>query len=186
VATGTNAAWRKWANNKPILGEDRIRRSGERFPEREELGDLDETKWELSPDKKTPRDPWQNTRFCYFVNPENAQVYTWSTASWTGRGAINGLADQILRMRTARPGALPIVEFESAPHKNPYRMTRKPVLKVVGWVGGNGDLTAAAPEIKKIGGPKGGAAAAPVVTDDMDDEVPFFYPPYRSTTITGV
>jgi hypothetical protein len=172
VATGTAAAWVKWGGNRPI--ETRIRRPGETLPERNELGDLDENNWEAGPDGKK-KDPWQNTRYCYFVNPETASIYTYSTSSWSGRGAVIGLADQIARMRTARPGSLPIIEFESAPHKTKFRMTRKPVLKIVGWVNG-GDPTMAAAEIQKLPGPKsgGGSTPAPVVVNEFEgDAIPF-------------
>lgn len=168
VATSTAAAWVKWHENRPV--ETRVRRPGEPLPDREELGDLDESAWETGPDGKNKKDPWQNTRYCYFVNPETAQVYTYSTSSWSGRSAISGLGDQIARMRIARPGTLPIIEFDSAPHKTKFRMTRKPVLRIVGWVGG--DLKAAAPEIKKLPN-KSAPTMTPVVENDMADEIPF-------------
>ena len=41
-----------------------------------------------------PKDPWQNTRFVYLVNPLSAEAYTFVTSSWGGRQAVNDLAEQ--------------------------------------------------------------------------------------------
>jgi hypothetical protein len=155
VALGTVAAWVKWQGNKPA--EYRVRKPGERLPDRKELGDLDETQWEAGPDDK-PRDPWQETRFVHFVDPATAEAFTYSTSSWAGRNAVIALGDQITRMRIARPGAAPVVEFTSGPHMTKYGPKRKPVLKVVGWVGG-GDEQKQLDQLPK--------------NADMDDVIPF-------------
>jgi hypothetical protein len=65
-------------------------RAGKKLPERDELGDLNKTEWELDPDDQ-PKDPWQNTRFVYLVDPISAEAYTFVTASWGGRQAVNVL-----------------------------------------------------------------------------------------------
>ena len=160
VAVGTAAAWVKWAGGKPA--EYRVRRPGEELPDRDELGDLDKSDWEAGPDDM-PRDPWQNTRFLWLTDPETAALYTYSTSSWSGRSAVIGLGDQITRMRTARPGAAPIVEFHSGPLQTKFGKKMKPILKVVGWVGGadNGAV-----ELPKLPTPK-------AVNDMHDDSVPF-------------
>jgi hypothetical protein len=134
VAMGTAAAWVRWAGGKP----DRyvVRQPGVPFPDRDELGDHDETAWENGPDDK-PRDPWQSSRFVHLVNPETAAAYTFSTTSWGGRGAVIDLADAIGRYRHARPGAAPVVVLESAPMQTRYGKKWKPVFKVVDWVGGS-------------------------------------------------
>jgi hypothetical protein len=155
VATGTVAAWVKWEDGKPT--QYRVRKTGERFPDRDELGDLDESAWELGPDDN-PRDPWQNTRFVHFVDPATAGAFTYSTSSWSGRSAVTALGDQITRMRVARPGAAPVVEFGSAPLQTKFGRKMKPVLKVVGWVGG-GDEPKQLDQLPKNG--------------DMNDVIPF-------------
>src|SRR5262245_39266034 len=45
VAIGTAAAWVRWQNDRPI--ETRLREPGQKLPDREELGDLDKTQWEV-------------------------------------------------------------------------------------------------------------------------------------------
>jgi hypothetical protein len=144
------------------------------MPEREELGDLDEADWQAGPDGKK-RDPWQNSRYLYLTIPETAQILTFSTASWSGRGAVIGLGDQISRMRVARPGVSAVVELSSAPHKTKFGTGLKPIIRVVGWVGGGGGGA----DLKQIAGPRtGGQAGKPapqveIMDDMMDDGVPF-------------
>jgi hypothetical protein len=131
VAIGTAAAWVKWKDGKPT--ETRLREPGTKMPDREELGDLDTTQWEVGPDNKTPRDPWRNTRFVYLVDPHSAEALTFSTSSWGGREAVISLGDSIARMRLAHPNAMPIVALEAAPMITRYGRKSKPTFKIVGW-----------------------------------------------------
>lgn len=134
VALDTAAAWVKWKDNKPV--EYRMRVPGKRLPEREELGDADEAQWEIGPDGKERRDPWQNTRFVYLVDPLTAEAFTFSTSSWDGRHAVADLADQIQRVRYARPGAVPVAELHAAPMLTRFGKKSKPLFKVISWRGG--------------------------------------------------
>jgi hypothetical protein len=156
LAVGTAAAWVKWQGGKPV--EYRLRRPGEDLPEREELGDNVAANWELGPDSQ-PRDPWQSTRFVYLLG-ENAEAYTFSTSSWGGRNAAIELADQIQRMRFARPGAVPVVELHAAPMQTKFGKKSKPIFKVVDWRYPDGNETKA-------------LAHEPARNADMQDELPF-------------
>jgi hypothetical protein len=73
VALDTAAAWVKWSDGRPV--EYRLRQLGHRLPERKDLGDLDERNWEMGLDGK-PKDPWQNTRFVYLIDPVSAEAFT--------------------------------------------------------------------------------------------------------------
>src|SRR4029077_15393465 len=94
-----------------------------------------ENEWEAGPDGK-PRDPWQSTRFVYFVDPTTAEEFTFSTSSGGGIGAVNSLGGPIQRMRMARPGAVPVVELRSQEMRTKFGRKGKPWLKIVDWVGG--------------------------------------------------
>jgi len=131
VALGTAAAWSRWAGGKPV--EYRMRQAGKPLPDREELGSTDPTSWELMPDRKTPRDPWQSTRFVYLVDPDTAEAFTFSTSSFGGHEAVRNLADSIARVRSAHPGALPIVSLEAAAMHTRYGRKSKPLFRIVGW-----------------------------------------------------
>jgi hypothetical protein len=161
VAVGCAAAWVRWAGGKP--DKYIVRQPGVPFPEREELGDLEESAWEPGPDDK-PRDPWQTTRFVHLVDPHDASAYTFSTTSWGGRGAVIDLADAIQRYRSARPGASPVVMLEAAPMKTKFGTKRKPVFKIVDWVGGG--INEAEPAKPKL-------VSNTQSNRLFDDEVPF-------------
>jgi hypothetical protein len=121
----------KWAGGKPV--EYRMKPAGKPMPDRETLGDTDETLWEPGPDKK-PRDPWQNSRFVYLIDPNTAEALTFSTASWGGREAVINLGDAIERVRRAgHPGALPVVELQALPWPTRYGRKSKPLFKIVDW-----------------------------------------------------
>ena len=85
VAIGTAAAWVKWTGGKPV--QYVLRQPGKMLPDRDEFGDHDEFLWELTPDNR-PRDPWQNTRFVYFLDPISMEMLTFSTSSGGGRSAV--------------------------------------------------------------------------------------------------
>ena len=121
----------KWQGGKPV--EYRIRQPGVPVPERAELGDNDQSKWEAGPDGK-PRDPWQNTHFVYLIDPQTAEEFTFSTSSWGGRDCVINLAGQIKRMRSKYPDAVPLVELGAAPMSTKYGRKSKPTLKVIRWL----------------------------------------------------
>jgi hypothetical protein len=160
VALDTAAAWVKWQDSKPA--EYRMRQPGQKLPDREELGDDDESAWETGPDDN-PRDPWRNTRFVYLIDPLTAEAFTFSTSSWGGRGAVSDLADQIQRVRYARPGAVPMVELHAAPMLTKYGKKSKPFFKVIDWRGG-GEVEPKQIEESKKGTPTERA---------FDDQIPW-------------
>jgi hypothetical protein len=137
VATGTAAAWVKWAGGKPV--ETRLRRPGATMPERAELGDTDETLWEVGADKR-PKDPWAHTRFVYLIDPMTAEAFTFSTSSWGGREAVVNLGDSIARMRSAHRDAMPVVALEAAPMQTRFGRKSKPAFKIVAWKAADGEV----------------------------------------------
>lgn len=161
VALATAAMWVRWQGNRPV--EHIVRQPGKRLPDREDLGYTDPTEWEKGPDDE-PKDPWQNTRLVYLVDPQTAEAFTFSTASWGGRGAVIDLADSIARMRSVHPGACPVVELRAAKMPTKFGMKSKPILKIVGWK--TTDAAGAAPVEKQITSKQADA-------DVMNDEIPY-------------
>src|SRR5215831_4358952 len=163
IAMATIALWTRWEDGKPV--EYRIREAGHRLPERDELGYDDESQWEAGPDDE-PKDPWQNTRLVYLVDPQTAEAYTFSTSNWGGRGAVTDLGSQITRMRSVHPDAVPIVELRAAEMPTKYGRKSKLVFKIVGWKTHSGEIPVereiSAPQAKKI-----------VERHEMDDGIPF-------------
>ena len=130
VALATVAMWVRWEDSKPV--EYRFREPGRRLPDREELGHDDESLWDKGPGGE-PQDPWRNTRLVYLIDPSTAEAFTFSTSSWGGRSAVIDLGDQIARMRSVHPDAVPIVELRAMEMPTKYGKKSKPAFKVVGW-----------------------------------------------------
>lgn len=169
VALATTAGWVRWEGGKPA--EHRMRAPGRRLPDRDELGYDDESAWAEGPGGGEPKDPWQNTRWVYLVDPQTAEAFTFTTSSWGGRGAVTDLGDQIARMRTVHPDAVPIVALQAAEMPTKYGRKSKPVFKVVGWKSADSDKPA--PVERQISAREVQQAKQMIATREMDDEIPF-------------
>ena len=172
IALGTAAGWVKWYGGKPV--EYLMREPGKRLPERDELSDPEGCgTWEIGPDGK-PKDPWQNTRFVYLVDPVSAEAYTFVTPSWGGRQAVNDLAEQIQRVRYRNPGSSPLVELHAEPWMTKFGRKSKPFFKVIDWRGGGPDVIDGHGVGPRSRGPTPALVEAPAATSrSMDDEIPF-------------
>jgi hypothetical protein len=158
IVTGCASGWVRWEKGQPV--ETRLRRPGEEMPDREELGCLDQTKWEQTPDGK-PKDPWAHTRYVYLLDPKTAEAFTYSTSSWGGREAVLNLGDAIARMRSVHPDATAVVALEAAPMMTRFGRKSKPILKITGW--------------KVVDGKTREAKQLPprTVADEIGDAIPF-------------
>ena len=124
---------------------------------------MTEAQWELGPDGKEVRDPWQSTRFVHLIDPQTAEAFTFSTSSFGGRDCVINLADQIKRMRGKHPDAVPVVELGAAPMSTKYGKRSKPTLKVVGWR--STDASAMVLPGRQL--------PPPTAKQEMDDEIPW-------------
>src|SRR5215470_6749529 len=89
--------------------------------------------WQPGPDGN-PRDPWQNTRYVYLLDPISMEVLTYSTYSLGGRLAVISLADRIKRMRElGHSSALPVVELGAEKMPTKFGLKSKPLFKIVKW-----------------------------------------------------
>jgi hypothetical protein len=144
-----------------------MREPGRRLPDRDELGYTDETEWEDGPSGDS-QDPWRNTRWVYLVDPVTAEAFTFTISSWGGRGAVGDLGDQISRMRSVHPDAVPIVELRAAEMPTRFGRKSKPLFKVVSWR--SADTNKPVPVEKQITAKQ---ASDEVYRHEMDDEIPF-------------
>ena len=156
VAGSVITAWVHWEDKRPI--DHRVTHVGQSHPLRDELPDQDKTEWPLGLNGE-PSDRWRDTRYLHLIDPNTGADYTFVTESYGGRKAIGALKQQIANVRTAHPGALPLVQLASAPMKTRFGPKPRPDFKVVGWRGGKGD------------GGTGNATLAPA--NDTDDDIPF-------------
>jgi hypothetical protein len=136
---------------------------GYRPPEREELGDRDESKWERGLDGK-PKDPWSFQHLLPLENPENGEVVIFTTSSVGGEIGVKELVREWARRAKKGSRALPIVKLATMDmNTKKYGAVPRPYFPVIAWDA----LPADNVEVSIA------AAAALCADDDMDDSIPF-------------
>lgn len=132
--------WQKWEDGKPA--GTRMGKVVEGFqpPRRKDLGDSDETEWEVD-DQGNPRDPWQFSnnlilRRLGTTGETDDDLVTFITSSRGGIGAIGEVCKIYGKEMRSQPDRWPIIELgvDSYNHSNKtFGRIKVPVLKVVGW-----------------------------------------------------
>ena len=125
-------------------------------PTREELGDVDQSEWEIGDDGK-PSDPWQEQWQLPMASVDCVgELVVFPTGSDGGIKAIANLCG--IYGRSPRNGMLPIVELRSHSYQHKkHGEVHEPVLKLVGW-------HQTGPVVDSIEPPEG---------FDPEDEIPF-------------
>jgi hypothetical protein len=125
--------WVKWIDKQPP--EHMIGRVVDRHRVhlREELGDLDQSRWE-SDSNGVKRDPWQRVVYLIMRGTDSDDFITFTSTSDGGRKAVGKLCDRFDRLRHSHPAQMPVVSLtsESYQHKE-YGKVLKPKFNVVGW-----------------------------------------------------
>lgn len=156
------AGWVKFFDGKVV-----DQRMGYPLCERGDLDDNDPEDWPSGYDG-SPSDPWSNQRYLYLVDPVSGAEFTFITSSWGGRAAVEALARQVHIKRGAAPGAVALVQLDTAYKKSAkYGNIPSPKFVVVGWTDGDGRPIAenANSNFRVISGRSAG--------EELDDEIPF-------------
>jgi hypothetical protein len=182
--------WQKWQNNRPAEAAMGLLAEGFEPPQRSALGDLDQSQWEKDGDGKA-RDPWQFSNLLVLSDPKSNELFTFTTSSRGGLGAIGELAKAYSNHLRVAPDEVPIVELGMGSYKHPnkeYGEIRFPILKQVNWIpssqlpplDGSAPEALAAPQEEPAPAPKPTVkqkAASPVrrkaKEEDDDDPVSF-------------
>jgi len=106
---------------------------GYKLPPREELGDLDETRWEKDSQGK-PRDPWVVQWYLALMRVETSELLTFVTGSKGGISAIGALCRVYARKYGI--GVLPIIALRVRSYKHKlFGRIETPDFEIVGWDG---------------------------------------------------
>jgi hypothetical protein len=162
--------WIKWKDKKPT--EQLMGRifDGFKKAKREDLGDDDDTQWEVDKDG-TPQDPWQETNYLLLKVPgsdSQEALYTFTASSHGGRGAITDLIASYVKQRKMRGlGEMPVVELGFSKYKHDtYGWLKNPTFKIVGWAPA-GEFNAAMEEEQQQ------AEADTAARKAADEDIPF-------------
>jgi hypothetical protein len=131
VVVGIVTAWVTWKSGKP---SHKVTHNGQIHPYREDLGDLDQSEWEIGIGG-LPSDPHRDTRYVYLVNLRSGKTYTLVGDTIGMRQAVGELKDAIAIVRQARPGALPVVQLATTTMKTKYGMRPRPSFEIIDWRG---------------------------------------------------
>jgi hypothetical protein len=126
-------------------------------PERDELGDDDETQWPVSKLSGEQEDPWREVQMVPLENVTTGEIYIFSTMSKTGLRAVSNLLAQASRMTSKNPDYLPVIKLRAGGYNS----------HLYGWI--------KVPAFEFVGkAPKTNVAAAvTTVSADLNDEMPF-------------
>jgi hypothetical protein len=170
----------------------RIAREADKpFPRRDELGDTDERLWPEFAGK--PSDPWMQCLELLLIDRETGRPIIFSTATRTGRPAVEDLCRSItFRRRVLGPKARPVIKLKAGTIQARVGPVLVPQFEVIDWVDAvqmpevapsqlKADMTThiqqppIGPDVKTagLGNPPKGKKTPPLPwKDDLDDEIP--------------
>jgi hypothetical protein len=128
----------KWRNQLPV--ETQMVRIDQLHlcPRREDLGDLDQSTWEVGPDGER-KDPWARTVRLGLIDPETQEMCFFTSSSYGGRDAVNAFCAAYEKDRLRFPGQVPVVRLDSESYKHKtYGKVLKPRFTIVSWKSADG------------------------------------------------
>ena len=156
--------WQNWVDGKPVDSDMGLLADNFRPKLRRELGDMDDSEWELDKDGKK-KDPWQFTNMVVCRVIDGDTFFTFVTSSKGGVQAVGNLCNDYAKGRAKNNGKLPVVTFERGHYKHDeYGRIYFPKLVVEGWSAKWAGLEHDAPVAEDD---------APEVEEVDDEEVPF-------------
>jgi hypothetical protein len=130
--------WNKFLDGK--LVEQRTGKLADHFTpsSRNELGDTDQSQWELQPDG-TRKDPWAFCSSLPLVLISSGEAFVFTSYSRGGLRALGQLASAYGRRVGHAPRSLPVVELKPDHYKHKlYGKIFVPLLHIVGWTDDDG------------------------------------------------
>jgi hypothetical protein len=135
--------WMKWQDGRPIA--EKLGKASEYDPPpREEIGDLDKSKWE-----DENKDPWSMQNILPLVDMETNDFVLFCSSSWGGLKAIRKLVNQYYReIKTGRHLGNPIIAIGSYDRPTEHGLTPTPKFDILEWE----DPEAPLPPIQEVMG----------------------------------
>ena len=127
--------WVRWEDGVAVDHKMELLIEGQRPKTRSQLGDTDDTQWPRDKEGK-PRDPWQFINYIVWKREDDGKVFTFTTSSKGGLGAIGKLCEEydaeILRKT---PDKDPLIKIGSSSYEHSDRTIGRvkiPTFEIVG------------------------------------------------------
>jgi hypothetical protein len=144
--------WVKFVDGKVVQQEIGKVAEGYKQAVRNELGDLDESKWERDA-RGNPRDPWSEQMYLPMEDAETGEIAVFVTGSHGGKGAIRALLN--VAGRNLDKGA-PVIRLAVSSYRHrTFGRIETPDFPVVSWTGSSG------------------VVEKPAVAEELNDEIPY-------------
>jgi hypothetical protein len=139
-------------------------------PDRESLGDLDESRWSYNNGRR--EDPWK--KVAYLQMTIGNQNFIYAPFAPTQVSAVNAFIAMFRRERVRAAGKFPLVELDARDFtNNSGGTTFAPVFRVVGWGYLDGAPAPEPPMVEVKPKPLALDKPKPAKKGDMDDDIPF-------------
>jgi hypothetical protein len=112
--------WIKWRDYKQVDHDMGLVASGHVPCKRADLDDNDEETWETD-DEGQRRDPWQFSNYLIVVEQKEKTLFTFTTSSKGGLGAIGELCNVYGKAMRERPDDYPIIELGVGSYMHPIK-----------------------------------------------------------------
>jgi len=134
IVIGATESWVRLARGEAVRRV--LREPGKPFPQRNELGDTDQSQWPLFDGK--PSDPWRLSNELLLMEKETGRRVIFSTTSRTGREAVADLCRLITYQRRSRgSNAKPIVSIGVGTYRSRRGPVATPKFTIVDWIDGD-------------------------------------------------
>jgi hypothetical protein len=158
-AIGWTRVWLKFGQGKLLERNAYPVLEGRSPPLRDDLGDLDQSRWEISEMTRQPQDPWVLQQQLP-MESEHGMMCTFISSSFGGKRAVSDLCSAWARRASRDPRAgQPIIKLSKTMMPTRFGPKPRPLFEIVGW----DEVREAVRAVEQTR----------VKTDDMNDEIPF-------------
>jgi hypothetical protein len=136
---GLMIGWRCWKEKKIVDVRIGYFAEGYRPPQRNELGDLDDSTWERDANGK-PKDPWSSGYYLRLLDLDGEESFVFSATSKGSRDAVDDMIVKFTKQRKKDPTrCTPVVKLAADwyRHKD-FGRVDTPELKIVDWRSSDG------------------------------------------------
>jgi hypothetical protein len=142
LALHTARALQRWEDKRPT--QTIIESEGSPLPDLDALNaEIPESQWEIGLDGN-PRPPWSKQYVAYFLDIDDAGLYTYGNATIGARIAVLELEEKLRWMKVLRgENCLPLIKLACCPMKTRFGVQQRPSFPVIEWrrISGGGAAT---------------------------------------------